>query len=118
MKWPFGRRRGYIGGRIASIDERLGRIEAEIRRVERFLAHPRPDRRREEVTRTRLLGPTVLPESKKRFVSYLSTGSFQTIGLRKHEMRAARVKAVLMMASILLVAAILLYAFIIPLFRR
>ncbi|MEJ2744282.1 MAG: hypothetical protein P8123_01125 [bacterium] len=65
----------------------------------------------------KLLGPTVMPESKKRFVSYLSTGSFQTIGLRKHEQRAARIKTALIMIGVILVVFFLAYAFISPLFR-
>jgi len=58
-----------------------------------------------------------MPESKKRFVSYLSTGSFQTIGLRKHEQKAAKVKGLLAMIAIMIAVFFILYTFIFPLFE-
>ena len=75
------------------------------------------ERKRDDVTVARLLGPSLMTDSKKRFVSYLSTGSFQTIGLRKHEQRAARVKAGIVMVVVVLGAFFLVYTFLLPLFR-
>ncbi len=117
MKWPFGSRRRIVSHHIGEVDGRLSEISREIRRLDRFIAMPKPEKNRDKVTVARLLGPTVMPDSKKRFVSYLSTGSFQTIGLRKHEQRAARIKAGIVMVVIILAAFFLTYTFVVPLFR-
>jgi hypothetical protein len=117
MKWPFASRRRIVSQHIREVDGRLSEINREIRRLDRFIARPKPEKKRDEVTVARLLGPTVMPDSKKRFVSYLSTGSFQTIGLRKHEQRAARIKAGIVMVVIILAAFFLVYTFVVPLFR-
>jgi hypothetical protein len=117
MKLFFAGRREFISSHIKLIRNRLAGIDREIRNLNKFIENPLPKRRREESPIGKLLGPTILPESKKRFVSYLSTGSFQTIGLRKHEQRAARIKAALIMTGIILVVFILVYAFLSPLFK-
>jgi hypothetical protein len=117
MKLFFTRRREFISSHIKLIRNQLAGIDREIRNLNRFIENPLPRRRREEAPLGKLLGPTILPESKKRFVSYLSTGSFQTIGLRKHEQRAARIKTALIMTGIILVLFFLVYAFVSPLFR-
>ena len=117
MKWPFGSRRRIVSHHIREVDGRLSEINREIRRLDRFIARPKPEKNRDKVTVARLLGPTVMPDSKKRFVSYLSTGSFQTIGLRKHEQRAARIKAGIVMVVIILAAFFLAYTFVVPLFQ-
>lgn len=117
MKLFSLKREDFVSSHIKSIKGRLAKIDRDITDLSRFIANPVPRRRREEVSLGKLLGPSILPESKKRFVSYLSTGSFQTIGLRKHEQRAARIKAALIMLGIILVAFFLVYAFITPLFR-
>ncbi|MCX6357571.1 MAG: hypothetical protein NT045_06835 [Candidatus Aureabacteria bacterium] len=114
MNWTPWRRREFIAVHIKAIDARISTLQGEIKRLDRFIEHPRPTRRREEVTIARLLGPTVLPESKKRFVSYLSTGSFQTIGLRRHEQRAAKIKAAIIVLLVIGVAFFLLYTFLVP----
>jgi hypothetical protein len=117
MKWLLHGRRGFISSHLRSLDGRLEEIQNEVKRLEAFVRNPRPPRQREEVTKARLLGPTILPDSKKRFVSYLSAGSFQTIGLRKHEQKAAKIKGLLIMVAIVLVVFFLVYTFILPLFR-
>ena len=117
MEWPFGSRRRIVSHHIRNVNGRLSEIHREIRRLDRFIARPKPEKNRDKVTVARLLGPTVMPDSKKRFVSYLSTGSFQTIGLRKHEQRAARIKTGIVMVVIILAAFFLAYTFVVPLFR-
>lgn len=117
MKLFFTKRGDFVSSHIKSIRSQLAKIDRDITDLDRFVANPLPRRRREEAPLGKLLGPTIMPESKKRFVSYLSTGSFQTIGLRKHEQRAARIKAALIMTGIILVVFFLVYAFITPLFR-
>ncbi len=117
MRLQFTKRRDFISSHIKLIRNQLTGIDREIRNLNKFVENPLPKRKREDVPLGKLLGPTILPESKKRFVSYLSTGSFQTIGLRKHEQRAARIKTALIVTGVILVLFILLYAFVSPFFR-
>jgi hypothetical protein len=117
MKWPFGSRCRIVSRHLKELDGRLSEVNREIRRLDRFIAKPKPEKRHDEGTVARFLGPTVMPDSKKRFVSYLSTGSFQTIGLRKHEQRAARIKTGIVMVVIILVVFFLVYTLLLPLFR-
>ena len=117
MKLFSLKREDFVSSHIKSIRSQLAKIDRDITELNRFIVNPIPRRRREEVSLGKMLGSTILPESKKRFVSYLSTGSFQTIGLRKHEQRAARIKAALIMLGVILVVFFLVYAFITPLFR-
>jgi hypothetical protein len=117
MKWPFSSRGRVVSRHLREVEGRLSAVNREIRRLDRFIARPKPERKRDDVTVARLLGPSLMTDSKKRFVSYLSTGSFQTIGLRKHEQRAARVKAGIVMVVVVLGAFFLVYTFLLPLFR-
>jgi hypothetical protein len=117
MKLFSPKREDFVSSHIKSIKGRLAKIDRDITNLDRFIANPLPKKKREEAPLGKLLGPTVIPESKKRFVSYLSTGSFQTIGLRKHEQRAARIKTALIMTGVILAVFLLAYAFISPLFR-
>lgn len=117
MKWPFGSRRGIVSHHLEEVNGRLSALNREIRRLDRFIARPTPEKKRDEVSVARILGPSILPDSKKRFVSYLSAGSFQTMGLRKHERRAARTKTAIVMVVVILVAFSLVYTFVVPLFR-
>jgi hypothetical protein len=117
MHWPHPFRRRSVSRELRGLDRRIAEISREIRRLDRFVANPKPERKRKEAASPRFLGPAVIPDSKRRFVSYLSAGSFGTIGLRKHEQRAARIKAAIAMAVIILGTFILVYAFLIPLFR-
>lgn len=115
MRRIFAPRNSFISVHLRSINARLAEIERQIRRLDSFVANPRPRKHRDDVTVTRLLGSTILPESKKRFVSYLSTGSFQTIGLRRHEQKAAKIKAALIILLIILAAFFVIYTFLSPL---
>lgn len=117
MQWPFPFHRRVSSRKLREVDRRLSEVTREIRRLDRFIANPKPDRRRKEVAVGRFFGPAVIPDSKRRFVSYLSAGSFGTIGLRKHEQRAAKIKTGIAMVVIILGAFLLVYAFLIPLFR-
>lgn len=117
MKWPFSSRSRIVSRHLREVEGHLSEVNREIRRLDRFIANPKPDRKRDETTVARLLGPTLVPDSKKHFVSYLSAGSFQTIGLRKHEQRAAKVKAVIVMVLLILAGFFLIYTFVLPLFR-
>ena len=117
MRWPHLFRRRPASRELRELDHRIAEISREIRRLDRFILNPKPMRKLKETAGPRFLGPAVVPDSKRRFVSYLSAGSFGTIGLRKHEQRAAKVKAAIAMAVIILGTFILAYAFLIPLFR-
>jgi len=114
MKLFIAHRRGFIPDHIVCINRRMTEIDRQIKKLERFVANPRPRKKKDDVTIARLLGPTILPESKKRFVSYLSTGSFQTIALRRHEQRAAKIKGGLLIVLVILAAFFLIYTFVSP----
>ncbi|MCX6353741.1 MAG: hypothetical protein NTZ78_02410 [Candidatus Aureabacteria bacterium] len=114
MKLFITRRKGFVPAHIVYIKRRMTEIDRQIRKLEKFVANPRLRKKKDEVTIARLLGPTILPESKKRFVSYLSTGSFQTIALRRHEQRAAKIKGGLLILLVILAAFFLIYTFIAP----
>ena len=100
-----------ISERIREIDGRLSRIRREMRELNRVLRHPSRQKRPLESVGQRLV-PPVMPESKKRFVSYLSAGSFQTISLRRHEQRSARVRAFLAVAAVIVFVFLLVYFFL------
>ena len=117
MRWPHLFRRRPASRELRELDHRIAEISREIRRLDRFILNPKPRRKLKETAGPRFLGPAVIPDSKRRFVSYLSAGSFGTIGLRKHEQRAARVKAGIVMVVVVLGAFFLVYTFLLPLFR-
>jgi hypothetical protein len=116
MKWiPYGRK-NYVAARLRVLNGELARIEREIFNLDRFIAHPRRGKPRTTIATTRLLESAPLPDSKKRFISYLSAGSFQTIALRKHEQRSAKIRTVILVIAVITLVFLLLYGLLGSLF--
>ena len=109
-------RRNFVASRLKALDGKLVKIDREIKSLDRFIANPRRKKKRNAVTTTRLLEAAPLPDSKKRFISYLSAGSFQTIGLRKHEQRSAKIKAAVLILAVITLVFLLVYGFLRSLF--
>lgn len=78
------------------MDKRIAALSSEIRSLETLLSNRK---RKKETIRKHPLKKE-LTESERRLVSYLSTGSFQTIDLRRHERRAAKIKRAILAAII------------------
>ena len=112
MKWLIPFKKDFTSSRVKAINGRLAKINREIKSLNRFVSQPRSRGKREALTLARGIGSTVLPDSQKRFVSYLSTGSFQTISLRKHEQRSAKIKAVIATIAIIVFVFLLMYFFV------
>lgn len=110
------RQRDFISSRIKRIESEIGRIDKRIRTLNRVKPRTRKDKVDELNMSARLYPTTPLPEAQKRFVSYLSTGSFQTIGLRQHEQRNAKVKMILTALGAVVGAFIIIYIFFRSLF--
>ncbi len=116
MKLIFWERKNFISSQLKTIDGRLAKLDREIENLSKFVEKPRPKRQREATPIVRRLNSNSLPDSEKRFVSYLSAGSFQTIGLRKHERRSAKIKMAILVVAVVTVVAILIYSFFKSLF--
>lgn len=112
MKWFRFHREDYISSRIRAIDSRLSVIDREIRSLGRLLSGSRPRKKKPVGMVTRHIASPVLPDSKKRFVSYLSTGSFQTIGLRRHEQKSAKLKTIIAGLAVVIFVFYVIYFFV------
>ena len=89
-------KRDHYRKKIREVDKRIASLADEIRRLETLLSER--TRKKEPILKHSL--KKELPESERRLVSYLSTGSFQTIDLRRHERRAAKIKRAVFAAII------------------
>lgn len=91
-------RRDHYRKKVREIEKRIASLSSEIKGLEGFI---RSSSRKETPPPKHSLRKEI-PESKRRLVSYLSTGSFQTMDLRRHEKRAAKIRRVVIIAVIIM----------------
>jgi hypothetical protein len=102
---------------ISHLDAELREIDREVVRLEKNLRQaggpviPRPPPRAKTSAGGEKGAPSSPTEDRKRFVSYLSTGSFQTIRDYKFRSDLIRKKRILWTVAILLAAAAIYAAY-------
>lgn len=93
-------KRDRYNRKIRDIEKRIASLSSEIRSLESLISNGA----REKSTAHKLHPEKGSPEKRRRLASYLSTGSFHTIDLRRHERRAARIKrAVIVVVSLAII---------------